>query len=1630
MNITYLNPDGVHQAEKKALIKIGEALPNEWRGYASLEMLDRQQGSSEIDLIVITPYHVVLVELKQIHGKLTSDGKYWYKNGSRLYKSPVNVTELKAKKLKQKIQKKLESKLARIPYVKSCVVIYGNVNRDNLTEDEKGFVCELDAFLRIGKSTQYKNILGLDDWEQRLQSNQRPNNQIKIWNNFLSKKSSDFDGKSLTIQGYTVDGDALFEHPNFIYREYFSQKSHDPNYKALMRCWDFSAPKILNRAQTLAERQLIGLRESKVLGYIDTQDESLAESHFSLVYVPEPEEITVDFVEMYEWPRTRLRLDEFIEKYKNKLKSNQRLDLMQSLVSHLARLHTIDVAHRDLGGHSIWLSLPSKVVLSNFLTASYPDPHQQTVRSARDILRTCRISIPEDLLEDPDGTARTRDVYLAGACAHYIAYGVWPQKTDDIYSWAVREADPFSGLLNSWFEKMLHLEAAERYPDMIAALDAFNKVCEKSNKPTDLVEVSNELFVSDCNIWQEYSPQPISQPRGTEMSLRSTEHNVGIKLWNGVSQINSDGSNNYQLTSFLYKVKLFKNANLTSTVSIKDFGYNPSLSCLFVIYDWIEGEPWSEWLKNNKEDDDLVTLTIQKLLTSFLQLHKNQLNHGDLHPGNIILTSRDEELIPVFIDFFDYQVDAQTPYNPAYLPENYENLSVEALDRYGVVKIVNETAALYGLSDLVGFSESLLQQTEVSEGDIGRLADNLNEKVSPSLDNKQTLFAINPSIHTKFALDLTNFNNDEDVYYVTIKTGQERRGNGSLILRVYISTFSQQLGLHINPETKLLERAFLDDISYAQYTRNYRDADIELVGSITGYQENVTEDLIDWILTQPITAEQITFKNPKLEDLYRESLNVSEFSEMSTRLLWKTFIGTEDETLPRVIATQRSEKLRNGDLLVYYSQYNQPLNLDLANETYFIKKDADHDFKRIGRLEEISSGALRIKPFWIYTTIEAGEGIRVEGNLSASSLKKRTEATETIVKGRSIIANLPDYFDPKKEIEPIYYPGEISEGDLDLYDELGENGKLLFSLNEKQRESFRQLYNYGPVGLLQGPPGTGKTAFISSFIHHILSKGASKVLLVSQSHEAVNNAAEKIRLLFQRQDVELGIVRLGDEGNLSDPLLDIHEKAVQEHYRNKFQAEYKTRLFDVLSHLGLPTGFINDCLDFEVSFGDRFNTLIRLKSSQKETEDDDSNYQSDTLKEKFIGYFERTFETKWEFDTSLVENFSNNFYEHLCLKYNVYSPKNVAKARQMIGLSKEWLDVLSSSRANFQNFLVKTRTLVCGTCVGIGRVHYGISENIYDWVIIDEAARSSASELAIAMQVGRRILLVGDHMQLPPMYEEDHLKAVHRRLPKIPDKEISISDFERCFLSPYGNEIGQTLPYQYRMAPAIGGMVSSCFYHDVLQTKRGEPVSWVRNLPNGLGSTVTWVDTASTGSQGGEQSVFGARNQSPSKMNEHEISIILQLVAKITESDSFANLVENRHEPPIGIICMYDKQRRQMLKKFNQADWSRTLIEKQQVKIDTVDGYQGKENSIIIVSLVRNNKQKKIGFLAGQFPAATKRTNVAISRAKERLYIVGSSIMFTEQNEDSALGKVYSYIQTHSQEDDFTILNSNEITGV
>ncbi|RBL67259.1 nuclease, partial [Pseudomonas sp. MWU13-2625] len=220
--------------------------------------------------------------------------------------------------------------------------------------------------------------------------------------------------------------------------------------------------------------------------------------------------------------------------------------------------------------------------------------------------------------------------------------------------------------------------------------------------------------------------------------------------------------------------------------------------------------------------------------------------------------------------------------------------------------------------------------------------------------------------------------------------------------------------------------------------------------------------------------------------------------------------------------------------------------------------------------------------------------------------------------------------------------------------------------------------------------------------------------------------------------------------------------------------------------------------------------------------------------------------------------------------------------------------------------------------------HIGIHENIYDFVIIDEAARSISSELAIAMQSAKRVLLVGDHLQLPPLYSDAHKSALARRL-GINDERTELdvvlrSDFARAFTSEYGEQASATLLTQYRMAPPIGDLVSNTFYKGKLSNGPRSILKIYDDAPNALTSPVTWLDTSSFGERANHQNDRGV-----SIYNRCEAEQIMQVLKQIASSGQFlANLTQlkEKDDALIGVICMYAEQKRLLRQKFNQEVWA------------------------------------------------------------------------------------------------------------
>lgn len=391
-----------------------------------------------------------------------------------------------------------------------------------------------------------------------------------------------------------------------------------------------------------------------------------------------------------------------------------------------------------------------------------------------------------------------------------------------------------------------------------------------------------------------------------------------------------------------------------------------------------------------------------------------------------------------------------------------------------------------------------------------------------------------------------------------------------------------------------------------------------------------------------------------------------------------------------------------------------------------------------------------------------------------------------------------------------------------------------------------------------------------------------------------------------------------------------------------------------------------------------------------------------------------------------VRNAKSEVIQYLCSRYSV-RPDEAGKAIALANISGDMLNVLETERVNYDEFFARSRQLVTGTCVGIGQRHLGIADNQYDWVIIDEAARSIASELAIAMQSGKRVLLVGDHKQLAPLYSDAHKRALALKL-GIADKDIDLdavlqSDFARAFESQYGKQSGASLLTQYRMAPPIGNIVSDTFYKGELGNGDRKVPDIYGAAPEMLENVVSWVDTSHLGDKSYHRSDRGV-----SIYNRTEADIIINLLKDIANKPEFVSELKGivkKGEAAIGVICMYGEQKRIIRQKFKEIEWSDDF--KDLIKIDTVDSYQGKENRIIILSVTRSSRDKKPKFLR-----TPNRINVAISRAMDRLMIVGSTHMWQGNNSTLPLGRVLNYISGQAKtSEDYRIHKINsDLNGV
>lgn len=298
-----------------------------------------------------------------------------------------------------------------------------------------------------------------------------------------------------------------------------------------------------------------------------------------------------------------------------------------------------------------------------------------------------------------------------------------------------------------------------------------------------------------------------------------------------------------------------------------------------------------------------------------------------------------------------------------------------------------------------------------------------------------------------------------------------------------------------------------------------------------------------------------------------------------------------------------------------------------------------------------------------------------------------------------------------------------------------------------------------------------------------------------------------------------------------------------------------------------------------------------------------------------------------------------------------------------------------------------------------------IPEMYYSTVVVDEAAKSAPPDLMIAMALARqRIILVGDHRQLPHMVDEAVCKQLEENGDS-PDELIgaSLEDSMFAYLKERLENLERkdgikrtiTLQNQYRTHPILGEMVSRYFYEPYGEGYRSPLPAEVftHHLPDTGNSPCVWLDVT------GEFSIT-ERSENGSLCNKREAFAVVSRLKKWMDSPEGANM-------SFGVISFYKAQIHEIKRQLAQvgiADVSGNILPdyktikledgslRERLRIGTVDSFQGMEFDVVILSMVRKKGGGKSPHPFG-FLECANRLCVALSRQKRMLAIAGDSAM-------------------------------------
>lgn len=1627
---------GLHGSETKAISRMEAELRDSWHAYASVLICD-SQGSMEFDLIIITHDRILIVELKNWRGNLTSYDGNWYIDNKFRSKSPYHTKRDQGYRLVNILRTELEHKLGYYPFVEAHVVLCGEATPDNLSASERNFVHTLDEFMRIRDTDGYDAIItGPQKVKFDNFNRLRPNDEVnrKYFDDFF--RGSRVELASFKVKGYEAAELPDYQHENNLFAEYPATHEKYQVQRAMIRRWDLTVLGIINREDNTWQK--IVTREDHLYRMASATNSPLQQYMLLPLESPDEGNIAADCVAMYEVKSNTRRLGDYIALNAHKWSPEQKLDIVRALLAPFAELHSMGAAHRDVQLQNLWYAEDSAYILTSGFHASFL-PEKGTVKDLSKFIKSSSSLTPEDVYGS-DGEIRNpfaQDVYLLAIIAHKICFPEHNIEEDEgLAIWKTIENDPFDGKLNEFFAKAMDLEHQNRFANAAEMHAEFNAISLGKDEPYDdahtvIQELSKGNFIkrnmSPFALMSHFPPIPGEAPPllGEKIAYHCmVDGEKGLlKFWQKAAIDLKNPGANRRLLRIRRRIEKAIEMELPIT-SVMQYGLFGEGTGLFILTRFEEGVTWDEHAKTLITNADKLHSAIA-ICDLIIQIHSIDFSHGDLHPGNILvrpISDQDaHESTPapqmLLIDALDYG-DTSDPYNTEYGPVNPACTDGYGRDKFAVYRMVEE---LFGESCSSGLRTELQAASEQPDGipvDLVLLRDCLKAELdrlsAPPKLAQPPLRLIHQDMHLPAKADLLQ---DEGLEYhlnVSVSTKNKQE------LFCVITAHYKKLTVILNPEQRKISVAWINDSGLNEYAHAAQRAQSTFTTPVSVERGLIPTDkpnsFIEFLMSQDAVLDLLEdmFGTKEIELAEDDSPQKTVEQTVKPHHIWQALMDTEGEQRLKVeVRSGEIEESKSGAWLI-------PCILKTGNELEFSVDDDEEigiyltdESRQFGWVipEESGDEILAVNPqseslSAFKKRVTEGTELFFESKRNHASRFRRQRAMDRVLSGNSRIHNLPSYFDEEGVVRSkVIHKVPTEEEIRGRYDNLnGSNEKL----NSKQVAAFQQVVSQAPISVLQGPPGTGKTAFVSKLIHYLFENGlAGNILLVGQSHTSVDTVAIKAKELCEEMGNQISLVRLGQEHLIDEKLLQCHSSAIQRKMRHKFQREYEKRINALATRLLLDQAFVEDIAKLHRSISPLLSRISVLLSNindlnKRRDQSSDRQVRIEEFKrslEDCSQIVESNIQTRgYEFALPEVTDPSywHELVRQIAIKHGVTNQLAIQRLNHLIEISKDWIDVLASGSASFDRFFVKSSQLVTGTLVGMGAKWLNIEEQEFDWVIVDEAGRAQASELMIAMQCAKRALLVGDHRQLPPHYELSHIRHVSRKL-GVDEAEVRKTDFERAFIA---ND-GIALDTQYRMIEPIGEIISHCFYDGQLKSHRQQAPEWFSELPYPLNKPVTWIDSGT-----GERALYEDDDGSGGITNRHEMAVVMHMLRQLSTSDALERLRANKTEKqpfPIGIIVMYRAQKQLLEAELSKAEWMAPL--RDLYHIDVVDAYQGKERTIVLLSLVRNNQERKQGFLVD-----TSRINVSLSRAQERLVVIGARNMWNSSNKHSSLSDVLTFI--------------------